>query len=119
MEKYSELIALPVNITQADASKYAVDNISSQAFSTIHNLNTEYKEKYATLKSLVKTNKLNATLREAFKDVMVDFIERQNISLTNTLPISDYAVEILNGKRLFMSLYSDEKKFHDNERGSL
>lgn len=102
-EKYEEIILAncPDN---DDFHNFAIDNISSQSFTTIHGLSSQYVDKAEVINVL--SEELSISKADALKRIFNKYIANLNVNIECTLSISDIAIEILGGLRLSRYLAS-------------
>lgn len=105
--KYSDAI------TEADSgeiqnySTFAIDNLSSPVFSTIHGLHTQFIDRLDIVETLQE--ELNISQSEALKKLLRNSIAQMNIDLDYEFPLAETAIEILGCMRLMERLYSKNK----------
>lgn len=102
--KYSDAI------TEADFgeiqnySKFAIDNLSSPVFSTIHGLHTQFIDRLDIVETLQE--ELNISQSEALKKLLRNSIAQMNIDLDYEFPLAETAIEILGCMRLIKKIYA-------------
>lgn len=85
-----------------DYSQFAVDNISSQAFCTIHGLQVKYMDRLDVVE--VFTGQIQMTKSEALKLLLKRSIANMGIDLDYQFPLAETAIEILGCIRLVEKL---------------
>lgn len=97
-DAYDKAITLfaPQNID--NYSQFAIDNISSPVFATLHGLNTQYKDKMDAVEAL--QDNLSISTSEALKTLLRQSIKGMNVNLDYEFPLAETAIEILGCMRL-------------------
>lgn len=97
-DAYGQAITMfaPPNIDHF--STFAIDNISSPVFATIHGLKTQYMDKIDAVEAL--QDSLSIPANEALKILLRQSIKGMNVNLDYEFPLAETAIEILGCLRL-------------------
>ena len=88
-------------------SQFAIANVSSPVFATLHGLNTQYKDRLDMVEDL--QDDLGCSQSEALKKLLRKTIQRMNVNLDYEFPLAETAIEILGCMRLAERLNNHDK----------
>ena len=98
IDTYRVAITEHTQDTPNNYSQFAIENISSPAFLTLHGINTHYTDKLDAIEAL--QNSLSISKMEALKILLSQSIKNMNINLDYEFPLAETAIEILGCMRL-------------------
>lgn len=87
-------------------SQFAIDNISSPVFASLHGLNTQYRDKMDAVEAL--QDSLSISTSDALKTLLRQSIKGMNVNLDYEFPLAETAIEILGCLRLVDKLNEDK-----------
>lgn len=79
-------------------SQFAIDNISSPVFASLHGLNTQYRDKMDAVEALQDSLSISAS--DALKTLLRQSIKGMNVNLDYEFPLAETAIEVLGCMRL-------------------
>lgn len=88
-------------------SQFAIDNISSPVFASLHGLNTQYRDKMDAVEAL--QDSLSISTSDALKTLLRQSIKGMNVNLDYEFPLAETAIEILGCMRLVDKLNDDNE----------
>lgn len=103
-ETYRDAITEHAPTTIVNYSQFAIENISSPAFLTLHGINTHYADKMEAIEAL--QDSLSISREEAMKTLLRQTIKNLNINLDYEFPLAETAIEILGCIRLADRLHA-------------
>lgn len=111
-DAYGQAITMfpPKNIE--NYSKYAIENISSPVFVSLHALKIQYMDRLDIVEEL--QDEMNISAGEALKRLLRRSINNMNVNLDYAFPLAEAAIEILGCLRLIEKI-SDEENNEEND----
>lgn len=79
-------------------SQFALENVSSPVFASLHGLNTHYKDKMDAVEALQDSLSISAS--DALKTLLRKSIKSMNVNLDYEFPLAETAIEVLGCIRL-------------------
>jgi TPR repeat protein len=111
--KFNEFITFHQPLEIDDYSLFAINEISSPIFVSIHGLNRQYKDRLDVVEIL--SDQMNISIHEALKILLRKSIENLNVNLNYEYPLAEAAVEILGCLRLASNLFTNTPEiYHDS-----
>lgn len=101
-DAYDKAITLFAPDDMENYSQFAIENVSSLVFATLHGLNTQYKDRLDMVEDL--QDDLGCSQSEALKKLLSKTIQRMNVNLDYEFPLAETAIEILGCMRLMNRL---------------
>lgn len=102
VDAYDKSITLFAPNGMDNYSQFAIDNVSSPVFASLHGLNTQYRDKMEAVEDL--QDDMNISMNDALKMLLRKSIGRMNVNLDYEFPLAETAIEILGCIRLAKSL---------------
>ena len=88
-------------------SQFAIENVSSPVFASLHGLNTQYRDKMDAVEAL--QDSLSISTSDALKTLLRQSIKAMNVNLDYEFPLAETAIEILGCIRLSKNLAFAER----------
>lgn len=105
-DTYDKAITLFAPDGMSNYSQFAIDNVSSPVFATLHGLNTHYRDKMDAVEAL--QDSLSISTSEALKTLLRNGIKSMNVNLDYEFPLAETAIEILGCLRLSNYIYQSQ-----------
>lgn len=97
-DTYRELLIAHLPSDKGDLGYFAIENVSSQVFTTLNGIYTQYTDKSEVIEAL--SDELSISPEAALKRLLARTISKLNVDLDCQLPLSDIAAEMLVGLKL-------------------
>jgi hypothetical protein len=97
-DKFNEFIMYHKPIELNDYSLFAINEISSPLFVSIHGLNNNYKDRLDVVETLIE--QMSIPIDKALKILLRKNIENLNVNINYEFPLAEAAIEILGCLRL-------------------
>ena len=105
-DTYRELLIAHLPSDKGDFGYFAIENVSSQVFTTLNGIYTQYTDKSEVIEAL--SDELSISPEAALKRLLARTISKLNVDLDCQLPLSDVAAEILVGLKLTNQLLIED-----------
>ncbi len=104
LDQYRSMLCLPQNGNgQAIPSAFVFDKIAVPSYTALYRILEDYGGASATIEVL--SDQLKISPKEALKQVLVKFVNREGIDTNIAIPVRDLAVELLTCMGLTIALY--------------
>ena len=110
-DTYRELLIAHIPSDKDDFGYFAIENVSSQVFTTLNGIYTQYTDKSEVIEAL--SDELSISPEAALKRLLARTISKLNVDLDCQLPLSDIAAEMLVGLKLtnqLLTVNSDQEE---------
>lgn len=111
-DTYDKAITLFAPDGMSNYSQFAIDNVSSPVFATLHGLNTHYRDKMDAVEALQDSLSISAS--DALKTLLRNSIKGMNVNLDYEFPLAETAIEVLGCMRLAEKLNIDSSNVENN-----
>lgn len=105
-DTYRELLIAHLPSDKGDFGYFAIENVSSQVFTTLNGIYTQYTDKSEVIEAL--SDELSISPEAALKRLLARTISKLNVDLDCQLPLSDIAAEMLVGLKLTNQLLIED-----------
>ena len=105
-DTYRELLIAHIPSDKDDFGYFAIENVSSQVFTTVNGIYTQYTDKSEVIEAL--SDELSISPEAALKRLLARTISKLNVDLDCQLPLSDVAAEMLVGLKLTNQLLIED-----------
>ena len=105
-DTYRELLIAHLPSDKGDFGHFAIENVSSQVFTTLNGIYTQYTDKSEVIEAL--SDELSISPEAALKRLLARTISKLNVDLDCQLPLSDIAAEMLVGLKLTNQLLIED-----------
>lgn len=105
-DTYRELLIAHLPSDKGDFGYFAIENVSSQVFTTLNGIYTQYTDKSEVIEAL--SDELSISPEAALKRLLARTISKLNVDLDCQLPLSDIAAEMLVGLKLTNQLFIED-----------
>lgn len=105
-DTYRELLIAHIRSDKDDFGYFAIENVSSQVFTTLNGIYTQYTDKSEVIEAL--SDELSISPEAALKRLLARTISKLNVDLDCQLPLSDVAAEMLVGLKLTNQLLIED-----------
>lgn len=105
-DTYRELLIAHIPSDKDDFGYFAIENVSSQVFTTLNGIYTQYTDKSEVIEAL--SDELSISPEAALKRLLARTISKLNVDLDCQLPLSDVAAEMLVGLKLTNQLLIED-----------
>lgn len=110
-DTYRELLIAHIPSDKDDFGYFAIENVSSQVFTTLNGIYTQYTDKSEVIEAL--SDELSISPEAALKRLLARTISKLNVDLDCQLPLSDVAAEMLVGLKItnqLLTVNSDQEE---------
>ena len=105
-DTYRELLIAHLPSDKGDFGYFAIENVSSQVFTTLNGIYTQYIDKSEVIEAL--SDELSISPEAALKRLLARTISKLNVDLDCQLPLADIAAEMLVGLKLTNQLLIED-----------
>lgn len=109
--QYGMVLQQNAPVSLENYSQYAISNISSPVFTTIHGLYYKYNDQLDVIETL--QDNLNISTSEALKNTLWNQISKMNVDLNYKFTLAETAIEILSCIRLCEKLANTNEQDMD------